>query len=218
MLPDYAPPKEPYLDILYEDEHLLVLNKQSGLLSVPGRHEHLKDCLESRVQSRYPTASTIHRLDMETSGILVMALSKEIHGHIGRQFEHRRTEKTYIARVAGHMAKEEGEVDLPLICDWPNRPRQMVDFERGKQALTRWRVLEREDGNITRLELKPVTGRSHQLRVHCQQMGHSILGDPFYASDEVKAMTERLQLHAHSLTLFHPVKKEKVTFTSPVPF
>jgi tRNA pseudouridine32 synthase/23S rRNA pseudouridine746 synthase len=155
---------------------------------------------------------------METSGILVMALSKDIHGHIGRQFEHRRTEKTYIARVAGHVAGDEGEVDLPLICDWPNRPRQMVDFERGKKALTRWRVLEREEGGVTRLELKPVTGRSHQLRVHCQQMGHSILGDPFYASDEVKEMTDRLQLHAHSLSLFHPVKKETVTFTSPVPF
>ncbi|WP_138380654.1 RluA family pseudouridine synthase [Luteithermobacter gelatinilyticus] len=213
----YTPPRKPYLDVLYQDDDLLVLNKPSGLLSVPGRGAHLQDCLERRAQEKFPTATTVHRLDMETSGVLVMALNRAAHRHLGLQFERRHTEKVYLARVAGLVSEDEGAIDLPLICDWPNRPRQMVDHERGRKALTHWRVLARET-TATRLELRPVTGRSHQLRVHCMSLGHPILGDPFYAPPEVVRMADRLQLHAESLTLYHPTGGDRITFTSPAPF
>lgn len=216
ILKYYNPPCEP-LDILHRDGHLIVLNKPSGLLSVPGKHIEHKDCLESRVQAEFPSATTVHRLDMETSGILVMALTKQAHRYISRGFEDRKTDKSYIARVDGVVASDEGSIDLPLICDWPNRPRQMVDHESGKSALTHYKVMERE-AKATRLALYPVTGRSHQLRVHCLSMGHEILGDPLYGRDDTINAADRLQLHATSLTIFHPESHEKITFNSPVPF
>jgi tRNA pseudouridine32 synthase/23S rRNA pseudouridine746 synthase len=224
---DYHPPAEPFLDILYQDDDLLILNKQSGLLSVPGKHPQHADCLETRAKETVEGALLVHRLDMETSGIFIMARNKMSQRHLGLQFEHRNIKKRYIARVIGHIIEDEGTVDLPLICDWPNRPRQMVCHTSGKQALTSWRVLERETNDpkhntpehpVTRVELFPKTGRSHQLRVHMREIGHPILGDPLYAPPEVLSMTPRLQLHACELTLMHPAKKEFMTFNAPEPF
>lgn len=215
-LKHYSPPRDP-LDILHLDEHVIVLNKPSGLLSVPGKHAEHKDCLESRVQAEFSHATTVHRLDMETSGILIMALNKQAHRYISRGFEDRKTDKTYIARVDGIVKSDEGSIDLPLICDWPNRPLQMVDHDKGKSALTHYKVIERE-ASATRLALYPITGRSHQLRVHCLSMGHEILGDPLYGRQDTIQAADRLQLHATSLTIFHPATQEKISFTSPVPF
>jgi len=216
-LAHYCPPCEPQLDVLYVDEAVLVLNKPSGLLSVPGKHPDHKDCLQSRAVAAYPSATTIHRLDMETSGIIVMALTREAHAHIGKQFERRKTKKIYIARLYGIVEADKGEINLPLICDWPNRPKQMVDHERGKQALTHYEVLEREKA-ATRVAFYPVTGRSHQLRVHALAIGHPILGDSLYGCNVSRAASTRLQLHAKSLTFFHPENGKEVIFETPVDF
>ncbi|GAC08847.1 bifunctional tRNA pseudouridine(32) synthase/23S rRNA pseudouridine(746) synthase RluA [Paraglaciecola chathamensis] len=214
---NYAPPMRPYLNIVFKDEHLLVLNKPSGLLTVPGKALEHKDSLELRVQRVYPTAKIVHRLDMATSGLLVMALDKDTHRQLSRQFELRQTRKTYIARVYGEVSGERGSVDLPLICDWPNRPKQMVCQQRGKPSLTHWRVLERND-NSTRMELTPVTGRSHQLRVHMLSLGHPILGDRLYAHSDALTMAKRLQLHAQTLGFTHPVTELPLELSAPVPF
>lgn len=213
----YNPPMEPYLDILYEDEHLLALNKPSGLLSVPGKHADHKDCLESRAVERFTDALIVHRLDMETSGVIILARNKQTQAHISKQFERRKTSKSYIARLFGIVDKDTCSIELPLICDWPNRPKQMVDHERGKHALTHYRVIEREEA-ATRVEFTPVTGRSHQLRVHALSMGHPIMGDNLYGTPASKAAAPRLQLHAHTLTLFHPQQEKQITFTAPLPF
>lgn len=218
-LQTYAPPQTA-LDVLYEDEQLLVVNKPTGLLSVPGKAPEHADCLESRVKTAVPDALLVHRLDMETSGVFIMAKTKEAQRHLGLQFEHRNTQKSYVARVWGHISDDEGSIDLPLICDWPNRPKQMVDLESGKQALTHWRVMEREAGNqqVTRVALHPHTGRSHQLRVHMLEIGHPILGDRLYASGAALSAASRLQLHAETLTVMHPSTKQMITFQSPTPF
>ncbi|MFQ3197059.1 MAG: tRNA pseudouridine32 synthase/23S rRNA pseudouridine746 synthase [Paraglaciecola sp.] len=213
----YAPPMWPYLQIVFKDEHFLVINKPSELLSVPGKGIELQDCLQLRVQRVYPTATIVHRLDMATSGLLVMALNKAAHRHISRQFELRQTSKTYIARVYGQVAGEEGCVDLPLICDWPNRPKQMVCLQNGKPAQTLWRVLARNKQD-TRLELSPITGRSHQLRVHMLSLGHPILGDRLYAPPQALQLAPRLQLHAQSLGFMHPHHEQDVSFFAPAPF
>ena len=213
----YNPPREPWTDVLHEDEHLLVLNKQSGLLSVPGKAEEHRDCLETRVQERYPEALQVHRLDRGTSGIFIMARTREAQSFLQRGFQRRLTEKHYVAEVFGIIEADDGTVDLPLHTDWPNRPMQKVDFEIGKPALTHWKVLERGEGT-TRVSLRPVTGRSHQLRVHMLELGHPILGDDFYASDEALAMSDRLCLHAESLSFPHPRDKERVTFKAPCLF
>lgn len=214
----YLPPRETTLDILYCDEFLLVLNKPSGLLSVPGRGEDKADCLASRVQAVYPDALVVHRLDMSTSGIVVMARGIESQRALSRAFELRQTQKRYVAVVDGRL-EGEGEVDLPLITDWPNRPRQMVDFERGKHALTRWRALGHDaDRHATRVELSPVTGRSHQLRVHMLALGHPILGDDLYAHERARAGSDRLLLHAEFLAIAHPHGGQQLAFTCEAPF
>ncbi|NVJ96955.1 MAG: RluA family pseudouridine synthase [Alphaproteobacteria bacterium] len=213
----YNPPTDPMLDILYSDEDILILNKPSGLLSVPGKAEDMKDCLESRAQAAFTGARIVHRLDMETSGVIVMARHLDALRHLGRQFEDRKTEKTYEARVWGKVADYEGEIDLPLICDWPNRPKQMVCHERGKNAVTRYRVIARE-ADATRVALFPVTGRSHQLRVHMLSLGHPILGDNLYATGAAFEAAPRLQLHAKTLSFTHPETAELVSFAAPVPF
>ncbi|TLU67325.1 bifunctional tRNA pseudouridine(32) synthase/23S rRNA pseudouridine(746) synthase RluA [Thalassotalea litorea] len=213
----YAPPMSPYLEILYRDEDFIVVNKPSGLLSVPGRLEEHQDCLQHRVQRVLPTATIVHRLDMATSGVMVMALNKPSHVAISRQFEKRQTEKTYLARVYGNVEPESGEIDLPLICDWPNRPKQMVDHERGKKAITRYQVLAHEE-HTTLVKLMPVTGRSHQLRVHMLSLGHPIIGDRLYAHPEALALSPRLQLHAKALSLFHPHSGDSMCFTAPENF
>lgn len=195
--------KEP-VSILYQDNDLLLVNKPSGLLSVPGRHPDNKDCLINRVQKDYPTARIVHRLDMDTSGIMVIALNADSHRHLNRQFEQRKTEKRYEAIVHGIMEKDEGEIDLPICCDWPNRPLQKVDYEYGKAAQTHFTVLKRnKENNQTRVSLKPITGRSHQLRIHLATIGHPILGCEFYGGEAAKR-AERLLLHACELQLTHP--------------
>lgn len=215
MSDDYAPPDGP-LDILHDDHEILVVQKPSGLLSVPGRGAHLADCLLARVQAVFPQALLVHRLDRDTSGVMIFAQTPHAQRHLGLQFEKRKTKKTYVARVWGQPAEDEGIVNLPLIVDWPNRPRQMVDHENGREAITHWKVLRRE-GNEARVRLTPETGRSHQLRVHMLELGHPILGDPFYATGEARK-AERLMLHAESLRLRHPDGGKGVTFKVAAPF
>ncbi|QKX16335.1 pseudouridine synthase [Microbulbifer sp. YPW1] len=207
----YNPPTDPYLDVVYSDAHLLVLDKPSGLLTVPGRDPAHKDSLASRAQQEYPDALIVHRLDMDTSGLVVMARGPDIHRQLSGLFQQRAVEKIYIARVWGEPREEDGEVDLPLICDWPNRPRQKVDFEVGKPSQTRWKKLS-SDGRTSLLELTPITGRSHQLRVHMQALGHPILGDPFYAHEEALTAAPRLLLHAQELGFTHPVLERPLHF------
>lgn len=190
--------------VLYQDKHIMVVNKPSGLLSVPGRAPENKDSVMTRVQNDFPTAESVHRLDMATSGVIVVALTKAAERELKRQFREREPKKTYIARVWGHLAQDEGLIDLPLICDWPNRPKQKVCYETGKSAQTEYQVISRDDDGSTRVKLSPITGRSHQLRVHMLAMGHPILGDGFYAHPEAKAMASRLQLHAQQLCITHP--------------
>jgi tRNA pseudouridine32 synthase/23S rRNA pseudouridine746 synthase len=214
---NYYPSKDPFISIVYQDDAIVVLNKPSELLSVPGKSEDHKDCLETRVKTVFPTATIVHRLDMATSGLLIMALTKEAHREISRQFQYRETKKQYIARVYGQIKGDEGSIELPLICDWPNRPKQMVDHERGKQALTHWQVIQRE-AEHTRVLLKPVTGRSHQLRVHMLSLGHPILGDRLYAHDQALAEASRLQLHAQWIAFTHPGTGLAVEFTVDCPF
>lgn len=213
----YQPPMSPYLDIIYQDSDIVVLNKQSGLLSVPGRLPEHQDCLERRVQTVLPTATIVHRLDMATSGIMIMALNKPAHVEISRQFEKRLTQKLYIARVYGHLPHNSGSVDAPLICDWPNRPKQKVDHEKGKKALTHYEVLATEQQS-TMVALTPVTGRSHQLRVHMLTLGHPIVGDKLYAHEQARNMAPRLQLHAQQLCITHPTTKLPMEFNASCAF
>ncbi len=216
---DYIPPPDLGLAIIHEDEYLLVLNKPSGLLSVPGRGAEKQDSLAVRAQARYPDALIVHRLDMETSGLIVLARGKLMHRQLSLLFQERRVHKHYVAVVEGIIAVERGEVDHPLITDWPNRPRQKIDVEHGKAAHTRFQVLQRDRLNhTTRVELEPVTGRSHQLRVHMQSLGHAILGDRLYASAQAQAASERLLLHACRLAFQHPVTQQVVCFSSEAPF
>lgn len=215
--PDYRPPMEPWLVVVHEDPEFVVLDKQSGLLTVPGKHPSLSDCLEARARTRWPTAGIVHRLDKDTSGLIVLALNKEAHGKLGSQFEHRWTEKAYIARVWGELEGESGSIDLPLATDWERKPKQRVDYERGRPAQTEWTVIGREP-NATRVRLVPLTGRTHQLRVHMLSIGHPILGDPFYAEGATLKAADRLQLHARLLGFTHPTTGERMVFVSEPPF
>jgi tRNA pseudouridine32 synthase/23S rRNA pseudouridine746 synthase len=215
MSSDYAPPNDP-LDVIHADHEILMVNKPSGLLSVPGKGPHLADCLIARVQVAFPQALLIHRLDRDTSGVMVFALTRHAQRHIGLQFEKRMTKKTYVARVWGRLEPKMGTVDLPLIVDWENRPLQKVCHETGKSAQTDWRVL-RSDATESRVRLMPKTGRSHQLRVHMLSLGHPILGDPFYSQGEA-GQYERLMLHSEELRLRHPDGGEGVKFRAKAPF
>lgn len=218
LMEPYNPPLDPWLHILYQDEHIMVVNKPSGLLSVPGRLEEHKDSVMTRIQRDFPQAESVHRLDMATSGVIVVALTKAAERELKRQFREREPAKQYVARVWGHPAAEQGMIDLPLICDWPNRPKQMVSLELGKPAQTEYQVLAYDADNSARVQLKPITGRSHQLRVHLLALGHPILGDRFYAHPEALAMAPRLQLHAESLTITHPAFGNSMTFRQPADF
>lgn len=211
----YSPPDDP-LQILHEDHEVLVVDKPSGLLSVPGKGAHLSDSLLSRVQAAFPSALLVHRLDRDTSGVMIFALSRHAQRHLGLQFEKRQVKKTYVARVWGEVTPKEGLIDLPLIVDWPNRPKQMVDHENGKQAVTEWRVV-RKNRDETRVRLMPKTGRSHQLRVHMKEIGHSILGDPFY-SDGPARDYPRLMLHSETLQFRHPDGGVGIRVSSKPPF
>ncbi|WP_411849219.1 bifunctional tRNA pseudouridine(32) synthase/23S rRNA pseudouridine(746) synthase RluA [Yersinia ruckeri] len=206
------------MHILYQDLHIMVVNKPSGLLSVPGRAPENKDSIMTRIQADFPTAESVHRLDMATSGVMVVALTKAAERELKRQFREREPKKSYIARVWGHLEQDEGLIDLPLICDWPNRPKQKVCYETGKSAQTEYQVLCRDADGSTRVKISPITGRSHQLRVHMLAMGHPILGDGFYAHPEAKAMASRLQLHAQELCITHPEFGTPMHFRSEADF
>ncbi len=204
--------------LLYADASLLVANKPSRLLSVPGRGEK-QDCLIRRVQTEYHDALIVHRLDYDTSGLLVLARGKAMHRALSILFQERQVEKRYVAVVDGRMENEAGEVNLPLIVDWPNRPRHIVDFNIGKPSLTLYRVLSYDaETYTTRVALTPETGRTHQLRVHMQSLGHPILGDTLYATEEALAKADRLQLHAEFLSFAHPQTGEILRFDCPAEF
>lgn len=211
----YDPPSGP-LVILHEDAELIAVNKPAGLLSVPGRGPELADCLLSRVQAAFPQALLVHRLDRDTSGVMVFAASPHAQRHLGLQFERRHTRKVYVARVAGRLEPRDGTVQLPMIVDWPNRPLQKICHDTGKPAHTDWRV-QRHDEGESRVRLLPKTGRSHQLRVHMLALGHPILGDPFYAP-ETAAQYPRMMLHSEELRVRHPNGGASMKFRAAAEF
>lgn len=216
------------LQVVHVDDALIVLNKPAGLLAVPGRGPDKQDCLSARVQARWPDALVVHRLDMATSGLVVMARGLTHQRTLSRAFETRQVHKRYTAVVAGALANPLPDngwnlIDLPLTVDWPNRPRSIVSHELGKRSLTRWRLAAGQSPTMhaessTRLELEPVTGRTHQLRVHLHAIGHAIAGDALYADTRQQAMADRLLLHAHWLQLPHPLDEHPIEFHSPCPF
>jgi len=224
---NYQPP-ETAIELVYQDEDILVVNKPAGLLSVPGRI--YKDCLISRLQDDFPTVRCVHRLDMETSGLMVLALHKPAQAHLNKQFEQRQVDKRYVARVIGHPKQSQGKINVPLICDWPNRPKQKVDHDNGKSALTHWQLTQRED-HSSLIDLQPVTGRSHQLRVHLWHIGLPIVADSLYqaaslsreqviAIEQIQQNKKRDLLHLHStlLQFIHPGSGAALAFDSAVPF
>lgn len=219
-----GPPVPPGLTVVFADDSMLVFDKPAGLLAVPGRGDDKQDCLASRAQQQWPGALVVHRLDMATSGLIVLARSPMAQRALNLAFEKRQVHKQYEAVVHGHLAAPGtpdgwGLIDLPLIVDWPNRPRSIVDHTIGKPSRTRWRVLGHDpQAGTTRVLLEPVTGRSHQLRVHLLALGHPILGDLLYAPPEAQAAAPRLLLHARRLALFHPVSGQPLQFDCPAPF
>lgn len=216
----YAPPEQKP-EVLFEDDTVLIANKPAGLLSVPGKAKEHHDCLAFRIQKATPEASIAHRLDMATSGVVLFAKNKQALRHLGLQFEKRQVKKTYIADIHGQPKADSGEVAARLICDWPNRPLQKICHKTGKEAITKWRVVKRNK-DFCRVELCPLTGRSHQLRVHMQTLGHPILGDTFYANETLwpKSLVgyTRLHLHARDLSFRHPEGGKWVSFTAQTPF
>ena len=212
----YTPPQEP-LRYVHVDDHLIVIDKPPGLLSVPGRGPEKADCAVARVNADHPGALTVHRLDMATSGLLVLARSKDMQAAMSRLFERGEVEKEYIADVWGMPTPPAGEIDLPLITDWPNRPRQKVDHDIGKPSQTLYETVETRTGKA-RLRLTPLTGRSHQLRVHLADIGHPILGDDLYAHDAALAAAPRLCLHASAIAFDHPGTGDRLALTLPCPF
>jgi tRNA pseudouridine32 synthase/23S rRNA pseudouridine746 synthase len=212
---DYRPPDVP-LRIIHEDAAIIVVDKPAGLLSVPGKLEGRKDCLESRLRVAHWDTLLVHRLDCDTSGVMIFARTKLAQGFLGQEFEQRRAKKTYVARVCGRLEPDSGHIDLPISADWPNRPRQMIDKVNGRSAVTDWQVIARGDSE-TRVRLTPLTGRSHQLRVHMLEIGHPILGDPIYATGPARDFP-RLMLHAETLALHHPASREWVNFAATTPF
>lgn len=213
----YQPATEPWLDIIHQDKDIIVINKPSGLLSVPGREAQYHDSVYYRVLRDYPNAQIVHRLDMATSGIIVLALRKNAERELKRQFRDRETHKVYFARVAGHMKTSITRVSLPLICDWPNRPKQKVDHLVGKPSETLIDIISYAKRS-TLVKLTPITGRSHQLRVHMMALGHPILGDGFYADPLAKNLAPRLLLHATELSIKHPYSALPMHFSAPPSF
>lgn len=212
----YTPPSIPWLDIRYQDRDMIVINKPSGLLSNPGRAENTFDCALTRLLQRYPETILVHRLDCATSGIMVFALNKKAESNIKTQFQNRLSKKTYIAEVQGHLDKAEGVIELAMKADNERPPLQKI-AEDGKPSKTYYKVLEIRE-NSTLVELNPVTGRTHQLRLHMLAIGHPILGDDFYGEQEVIDASHRLCLHAMTLTITHPYSGKLMSFTSLHPF
>jgi len=215
----YTPPPHNKNDIVYEDDNLLLVNKPSGLLSVPGRGDDKQDCLISRIMTDYSDALIVHRLDMDTSGLILLARNKDCQRMLSYLFQQRKINKTYTAVVDGIIKKDYGEINLPLITDWPNRPKQKVDLQHGKASVTHYNVVERNiEQNCCRVKLTPVTGRSHQLRVHMQALEHAILGDNLYANKTALKKSPRLLLHSNFLEFIHPVTDALVSCHSDTPF
>ena len=214
--PYLVPHSQEPIRLLYRDSDLLIVDKPTLLLSVPGRHPLNRDCLLHRLAYRYQEVHAVHRLDLDTSGVMVIPRHRAALSGLARQFQERQIDKTYVARVTGCVESDEGQVDLPLTPDWPNRPKQKVCRESGKPAFTRWRVLQRDSGSSL-LELSPVTGRSHQLRVHMNEIGHPILGCDFYAPEAALRAAPRLMLHAVRLRFRHPLSGQLLTAQSPPP-
>lgn len=215
--PYYPPPGLP--TIIYMDDSLVVLDKPAGLLSVPGRGPAHADSLATRIQAEFTDARIVHRLDMATSGLLIMARGPEMERKLSIAFQQRRVDKRYLAVVAGRPTQEEGEIALPLICDWPKRPRQKVDFEHGKPSLTHYTLLSHDAAqDRSRIELRPHTGRTHQLRVHMMAIGHPILGDELYGDADSCGAAPRLLLHASELSLPHPLTGAPLQLRSEAPF
>jgi len=222
---DYAPPPDLGLSPIWLDEALVVVDKPSGLLSVPGRGADRADCMLSRADARWPGLKVVHRLDMATSGLLVLARTEAAQRQLSIAFADRQTLKRYVAVVHGLMAQDAGDIDLPLITDWPRRPLQKVCHDQGKPSLTRYEVMSRDEARgQTRVALTPVTGRTHQLRVHMLAIGHAIVGDPLYGPDgltpegRLRAPAGRLLLHAEHLAMPHPNDGRPMRWTSPAPF
>jgi tRNA pseudouridine32 synthase/23S rRNA pseudouridine746 synthase len=214
---EYNPPREPWVDIAFEDQHILVANKPSGLLSVPGRLAEHYDSMWSRLVEIYPDIQVVHRLDMDTSGLMLFAKHKEAERSLKKQFQYRMTHKVYYARVWGHPEQQSGQVDLPLIGDWPNRPKQKVCYQDGKPSQTLYQVDKQEEKTAI-VRLLPITGRSHQLRVHMQALGHPIVGDEFYSEGEAFEFSSRLELHAAELSFYHPDSELLQTIFVPCDF
>jgi tRNA pseudouridine32 synthase/23S rRNA pseudouridine746 synthase len=236
-MPEAAPPHRPdfeELDVVHLDDHLIVLYKPAGLLAVPGLGADKQDCLSSRVQASYRDALVVHRLDMSTSGLMLMARSMASQRSLNKAFADRLVQKRYIAVVSGAMrTPEPGDanswslIDLPIMLDWPRRPLRIIDHDGGKPSQTRWQIQTKDQSQdrsqnlasvTTRVLLEPVTGRSHQLRVHLKAIGHAIVGDQLYASPEIAASASRLLLHATALSFLHPESGEMMRFQSPPPF
>lgn len=217
--PFIVPVCEEEIEVLYQDQYLLLINKPTALLTLSGKHPLNKDSVHFRLLKTFPTATMIHRLDFGTSGILLVALNKEVNAQLCKQFQLRNVVKTYTAMLYGHLADDEGYIDLPIAKDRPNFPLQKICHETGKSAVTNYRVLERvEESFATRVSFTPVSGRTHQLRIHSQEIGHPILGCDLYATDEAFFMASRLMLHATSIEFDHPVTGERLTGRSPCPF
>lgn len=203
--------------ILYQDESILVANKPSGLLSVPGRGPEKQECLVWHLQQHYPDVLVVHRLDMDTSGIMLFARNPESHKHLSRQFQDRHTQKSYRALCIGKPSQTSGSIKLPIRCDWERRPLQMIDCVHGKYAETHWRRLHQHP-QFFEVELIPVTGRSHQLRLHMKALGHPILGDNLYADPYSLELMPRLMLHAQALHFTHPVSLQTMSISCPADF
>lgn len=214
----YNPPPDTGLEIVYLDKYLVAVSKPSGLLSVPGRGEDKADSLATRVQAEFPDALVAHRLDRDTSGLLLFPLGAKMHRQISMMFEKREMQKRYVAVVTGKLQAEQGLVDLPLLVDWPNRPRHIVDAINGKPSQTRYQMLSYDTvADTTRVALEPVTGRTHQLRVHMQALGHPIQGDTLYGGNP-EGQLPRLLLHAYTLDFKHPVTGKLLELSAPLPF
>ena len=217
--PFIVPVCEEQIEIIYQDGHFLIINKPTKLLTLSGKHPLNKDSVHFRLVQEFPTATMVHRLDFGTSGILLVALNKEVNAQLGKQFQNRTVTKSYIALLAGHLNNDRGSIDYPIAKDKPNFPLQKICNETGKPALTHYEVVERNHAQCsTRVIFSPVSGRTHQLRIHSQAIGHSILGCDLYATDEVFNMADRLMLHASNIEFEHPITGERFEQICPSPF
>ena len=214
----YSPPEHIKLDILYQNQNIIVLNKPAGLLSVPGRGVDKQDCMLSRLQAEYSNALVIHRLDMATSGIIMFALNKEMQKAMGHLFEKKLIYKQYLAKVHGVLKDIKGSINQPLITDWVNRPKQKIDYKNGKASQTRFTLISTTSDNNSFVNLEPVTGRSHQLRVHMSSIGHAILGDELYGTYQTRNESTRLLLHAERISFIDPLTNLKINIHCPVEF